>query len=500
MKTNFYLTMARVLTLGIVVLIIGSIASGQIPVLNNISPSTVEVGNDGLTMILNGENFLTTSIVRFNGSDLITTFVSESELEASLTKSKLSLIGAFEVVVANPSPNGGVSAAKQFTVTGTSQQITSISPTTMVFGFSDLILQVYGEGFTSNTVVRFNGSDRPTTFNNSTHLTAKLNSGDLLEAGEFGISAYSFDAGGGVTNSVILSIIYPEPTLNGISPSAIMAGSPTTTFIIEGSNFTPASKVQFDDFMLMTTFISSTLLSVEVSSNYLKLIGAVQIYVHTPIPGGGLSNFVVLDIYDTTPQIGKISPAKLKLGSAGLMMKIMGQGFNYTSVVKYDGMSRTTTVVDSKTIFVNILADDVKKVGKYRITVADQASGNVESNEMILTVYSTKSTRENDSDIRAANSMEPDDFFLAQNYPNPFNPSTMINFILRNMSTVTIDVYNSLGQRVATLLDGKELSAGEQTFQFDAANLASGEYFYHIIVNENDGDNFSSIKKMILIK
>ncbi|MBI4810349.1 MAG: T9SS type A sorting domain-containing protein [Ignavibacteriales bacterium] len=499
MKTNFYLTMARVLTLGIVVLIMGSIASGQIPVLNNISPSTVEIGNDGLTMILNGENFLTTSIVRFNGSDLMTTFVSESELEASLTKSELSLIGTFEVVVANPSPNGGISAVKQFTVTGTSQQITSIYPTTKLYGTSNLSLAINGENFNQNTVVRFNGSNRSTRFVSTNSLIAELYPSDVFEVGVFSINVYNFGAGGGISNSIDISIVYAQPLMSSISPSNKVVGDTQFTMTVKGSGFAPVSKVYMNHHLLPTTFINQSTLLADVAANYMVEPFEHSVYVYTPSPGGGSSESKIFTVDSMALQITKISPPRLKVGSAGFLMKIEGVNFTPTTIGKFNGSYRRTTFISEKLIYINILSDDIKHVGIYSISVADQ-SNKIESNIMTLTVYSTKSTRENDSDIRAANSMEPDDFLLAQNYPNPFNPSTMINFILRNMSTVTIDVYNSLGQKVATLLDGKELSAGEQTFQFDAANLASGEYFYHIIVNENEGGNFSSIKKMILIK
>lgn len=87
-----------------------------------------------------------------------------------------------------------------------------------------------------------------------------------------------------------------------------------------------------------------------------------------------------------------------------------------------------------------------------------------------------------------------DRFSLSQNYPNPFNPSTNINFTLPAASNATLTVYNLLGQRVATLIDGR-LNAGAHSVQFNARNLASGVYFYQL----KAGD-FTLQKRMTLIK
>lgn len=73
----------------------------------------------------------------------------------------------------------------------------------------------------------------------------------------------------------------------------------------------------------------------------------------------------------------------------------------------------------------------------------------------------------------------PGEYQLEQNYPNPFNPSTNIEFTIPNNMDVRLDVYNSLGQRVATLVDDR-LSAGTHTATFDASGLSSGTYIYRI--------------------
>jgi hypothetical protein len=88
----------------------------------------------------------------------------------------------------------------------------------------------------------------------------------------------------------------------------------------------------------------------------------------------------------------------------------------------------------------------------------------------------------------------PESFQLAQNYPNPFNPATTIQFSISKAGKYSINVYNVLGQKVASLFD-KMVPAGNYSVRFDAARLSSGVYIYTLT---GDGVNIS--KKMALLK
>jgi hypothetical protein len=85
-------------------------------------------------------------------------------------------------------------------------------------------------------------------------------------------------------------------------------------------------------------------------------------------------------------------------------------------------------------------------------------------------------------------------FALRQNYPNPFNPATKIDYTVARSGPVSIKVYNTLGQEVATLLD-EHLAPGEYQVTFDGAHLPSGVYVYTMRAG-----SFSESKKLILMK
>ncbi len=92
---------------------------------------------------------------------------------------------------------------------------------------------------------------------------------------------------------------------------------------------------------------------------------------------------------------------------------------------------------------------------------------------------------------------QPKEYALAQNYPNPFNPTTTIEFALSEDAFVTLKIYNMLGQEVATLVDNEMMDEGPNEVTFDAAQFASGVYYYRMIVNDGQ---FQQIKKMVLVK
>jgi hypothetical protein len=88
----------------------------------------------------------------------------------------------------------------------------------------------------------------------------------------------------------------------------------------------------------------------------------------------------------------------------------------------------------------------------------------------------------------------PIEFALHQNYPNPFNPATTISFSLPKESHVQLEVFDILGQKIATLVNEKKI-AGNYSALFDASRISSGIYFYRLITSSQ-----IISKKMIVMK
>ncbi|UCC78520.1 MAG: T9SS type A sorting domain-containing protein [Candidatus Zixiibacteriota bacterium] len=93
----------------------------------------------------------------------------------------------------------------------------------------------------------------------------------------------------------------------------------------------------------------------------------------------------------------------------------------------------------------------------------------------------------------------PESWLLYQNYPNPFNSQTNIRFSIPDESSVKVDIFDTLGRKVRSLLDN-QLQAGEHTINWDGRSgsgerMSSGVYFYNLKT-----DTFEDSKKMVILK
>jgi len=88
----------------------------------------------------------------------------------------------------------------------------------------------------------------------------------------------------------------------------------------------------------------------------------------------------------------------------------------------------------------------------------------------------------------------PDNYVLEQNYPNPFNARTTLRYAIPSSGQVRLTIYNIMGQKVATLVDGHQ-DAGYHSVTWNSTNLASGVYIYHL-----QADGHTLTKKMVLLK
>ncbi|MBS1811226.1 MAG: hypothetical protein JST84_23890 [Acidobacteria bacterium] len=176
------------------------------PTLISLSQTSATVGSAEFTLTVNGTNFVGTSKVRWKGADRTTTFVNTTQLTATIPASDLTTVGTADVTVVNPTPGGGITGAITFTINNPLPTLTNLAPNTITAGSSAFSLTVTGTGFVANSVVRWNGSDRTTTFVSGTQLSASITAADIASASTANVTVFNPTPGGGTTSAMSFTI------------------------------------------------------------------------------------------------------------------------------------------------------------------------------------------------------------------------------------------------------------------------------------------------------
>src|SRR5580700_4943959 len=102
-------------------------------------------------------------------------------------------------------------------------------------------------------------------------------------------------------------ISYPKPSTRSLSPSSTVSGQPAFTLTVTGSNFTPASTVEWNATPRITLFQSTNILTAQITASDIQNAGQADVTVVTPTPGGGTSNppltFTINPAPSPAPQI-----------------------------------------------------------------------------------------------------------------------------------------------------------------------------------------------------
>ena len=197
------------------------------PTITAISPNTTVAGGVAFTLTISGTNFVAASMVNFGGSAPATTFVNSTQLTAAIPAASVASAGTVAVTVTNPAPGGGTSIAMNFSISSGSNPIptiNSLGPSCAPAGeqFVDSVdnqVVVGGLNFVANSVVRWNGTDRPTTLDSNSQgkiLTAQISASDIATAGTAAVTVFNPAPGGGTSNSSTFTI-----TPGAVDPQSI---------------------------------------------------------------------------------------------------------------------------------------------------------------------------------------------------------------------------------------------------------------------------------------
>jgi Right handed beta helix region/Immunoglobulin I-set domain len=184
--------------------------NNPLPVISSLSPASVSTGGARFTLTINGTGFVTGSTVAWNGSTLTATYVSATQLTASIPASDIATSQNAAVTVANPAPGGGSSAEATFAVNSPAPSALSLSPSTAAAGDAGFTLTVNGSNFLPSSTVQWNGSyGQPplsTAYVSSTQLTVAIPASDIAFAGNANVTVVNSSPGGGISQPAVFTI------------------------------------------------------------------------------------------------------------------------------------------------------------------------------------------------------------------------------------------------------------------------------------------------------
>lgn len=272
-----------------------------VPTTSAVNPGTIVQGTTSVITIT-GTGFAPTSVARWDGIPLPTSFVTASQLKATVSGSLVNPPGLHGLVIVNPTPGGGSSAPISVMVSAIPQNpvpvLGNVSPAFLPISTVDIQVTLNGAGFVAGSTALIGSTPLASSFISPTQLIAVVPASFLGSVTLLALRVASPAPGGGVsmTAGIQVGVPNPQPSITTIGPSSGAMGGPTFVLNVTGTSFVAGARVFFGSTALATTFVSAFALTATVTSSLLATPGPVGVIVINPIPGGGASNVLSFEV------------------------------------------------------------------------------------------------------------------------------------------------------------------------------------------------------------
>lgn len=310
------------------------------PTIASLAPATAIAGSGAFSLTLNGTGFLSSSVVSFNGTALVTTLISPTQLTAAVSAAAVATAGSYPVLVTNPAPGGGASAAATFTVTVPVPTITSFTPASGPVGTT---VTVTGTNLAAASSATLNGL--------AVSAFVALNATSVQFAVPTGATSgpIAVTTPGGIATSTTAFTVTPTivtPTLASLTPNSQVVNGPAVSVTISGTGFTTASTVNFNGTTYAQTNSTATSLVVMLPAAALTTIGSFPLTVTNT---AGTSNALSFSV--TAPPAPTIVSFTPTSGGPATTVTVTGSNFMGATSVRIGSFAAANfTVVNSTTI------------------------------------------------------------------------------------------------------------------------------------------------------
>jgi photosystem II stability/assembly factor-like uncharacterized protein len=188
------------------------------PSITSISPDHALVGSGAVTISIDGAGFLATATAQYNSRDVVTTFVSDTQLTAEIPAEALSATGTLSITVVNPDLDGGTSNPVVFTVNNPLPTLATISPDQKTAGDGGFTLTLNGSDFVPGSLAYWNGAELDTTFTSASQLHAQVPMSFIVNEGAASVFVRNPTPGGGDSSGATFTIAPRSNTWMSHSP------------------------------------------------------------------------------------------------------------------------------------------------------------------------------------------------------------------------------------------------------------------------------------------
>ena len=335
--------------------------------ISSVSPRDVSVGSSAVTIVVTGTGFTPTTVIQLAGVPIQTTYVSSTQIQATIPASQLQTGTILKLAVVNGTNVVAADTGNDVQVDNPEPTVSALAPSSVLVNSPAGTITVTGTNFVSGITLTVNGSPRNTTFVSGTQLTASLTSGDFLSAAPLLVNAVNPQPGGGASGTIALVVTNPAPTVASISPSALNAGSAATVVNIVGTGFVAGAGVLVNGASRPATLVSATAMTVALTSADLSSAGSLGITAVNPAPGGGISSASSIAINNPVPGAITLNPASAIAGTGTAQITVTGSSFVPATVVYVNGQPRMTTFVNATQLVTSLTSADLATAGSLSI-------------------------------------------------------------------------------------------------------------------------------------
>jgi hypothetical protein len=268
-----------------------AVPPNPVPVATALSPSHIAAGSGPFTLSVTGSDFKPSSVVRWNGSDRPTTYVSATQLNAAIGSADVAAIGAASVSVFSPTPGGGTSGTLTFNVDPPPSL--SVSTLSAPGGSPATVTLINGLGGATDWLALAATTAPNTSYLTWTYVGAGITSRTWTVNLPATVGSYEFrlfkSGYTRVATSPTIAVTPPGPIATSLSPSSGAVGGPAFTLTVNGSNLLASSVVRWNGDDRPTMFVSSSQIRAAIPASDIAAVGTAQVTVFTPSSGGSLT-------------------------------------------------------------------------------------------------------------------------------------------------------------------------------------------------------------------